>query len=173
MRTADGEWGVARLRSHGRALFWPTVLLLVVCGGVGFGYGRLPEEWQNLAILGAAALLVLVGCVGPYMRWMARTFTITSERTILRSGVFVRERQDVRHARLEEVTVRRSGLQLLFATGDVLLHSGGSRPAVLRDVSSPKLVAEAIDDLVDDAPVEDWDDDEYDLDSDFPETSIR
>ncbi|NYF11568.1 putative membrane protein YdbT with pleckstrin-like domain [Leifsonia sp. AK011] len=173
MRTSDGEWVVARLRSHGRALFWPTLLLLLVSGGIGFGYGRLPEEWQNLAILGAAALIVLVGCVGPWVRWMARTITITSERIILRSGVLVRERQEVRHSRIEEVAVRRSGLQLVFATGDVLLHTGASRPVVLRDVSSPKLVAEAIDDLVDDAPGEDWDDDEYDADGDFPETSIR
>ena len=104
---------------------------------------------------------------------MARTITITSERIILRSGVLVRERQEVRHSRIEEVAVRRSGLQLVFATGDVLLHTGASRPVVLRDVSSPKLVAEAIDDLVDDAPGEDWDDGEYDADGDFPETSIR
>lgn len=173
MRLSEGEWVVVRLRSHGRALFWPTVLLLVVSGGVGFGYGRLPEEWQNLAILGAAALIVLVGCVGPYVRWMARTITITSERVVLRSGVLVRERREVRNSRIEEVTVRRRGLQLLFATGDVLLDTGASRPVVLRDVSSPKLVAEAIDDLVGDAPDDDWDDDEYDADGDFPETSIR
>ena len=149
MRKAEGEWVIARLRSHARELFWPTVLLLAVCGGVGFGYGQLPEEWQNLAILGAAALLVLVGCVGPYSRWLARTITITNERTILRSGVLVRSRQEVRHARVEDVILRRGAVQMLFGTGDVLLDTGGARPAVLRDVSSPKLVAAALDDLLD------------------------
>ena len=171
MRLAEGEWVIARLRSHGRELFWPTVFLLAICAGVGFGYGQLPEEWQNLAILAVAALLILVGCVTPYCRWLARTFTITSERTIVRSGVLVRSRQDVRHARVEEVTVRRGGLQLLFGTGDVVLDSGGARPTTLRDVFSPALVAEAIDEVLDQRPDGAWDDDDFD--DDFPETSIR
>ncbi len=172
MKKADGEWVVARLRSHGRALFWPTLLLLLVCAATGFAYGRLPEEWQNLAVLGAAALVIVVGCVAPYFRWLARTVTITNERTILRSGVLVRSRQDIRHARVQEVTVRRGGLQLLFGTGDVLLDSGGARPAILRDVSSPKLVAEALDDLLDELPEAPWSD-SGDIDDDFSETWIR
>jgi len=168
VRTAEDEWVIARLRSHGRALFWPTILLLVVSAAVGFAYGRLPEEWQNLAILGLAALIVLLGCAVPLFRWMSRTITITTERTILRSGVLVRTRQEIRHARVEEVVVRRGGLQVLFGTGDVLLDSGGAKSAVLRDVSSPKLVAKVIDELLDDLPDDDW----YD-DDDLPETSIR
>ena len=57
---ATPESVVARLRPHGRALFWPTLALLLIVAATAYYFGRLPEDWQNLALLGVAALLALL-----------------------------------------------------------------------------------------------------------------
>lgn len=145
---AEPERVIARVRSHARALALPSLLLVLVCAGVGYLGGSLPEAWQNLAVLGLAVLLVVVGWFVPLCGWLARNYTVTSRRTVLRSGVFVRTRQEVLHSRVVDVTVRKSALQSLFGSGDVLIGVGSPRPVVLRDVPSPDLVADALHELV-------------------------
>ncbi|MGX5680800.1 PH domain-containing protein [Schumannella luteola] len=145
---AESERVLARVRSHARALALPSLLLLLVCAGLGYLGGRLPEAWQNLALLGLAVVLVVVGWLAPLCRWLARNVTITSRRTVLRSGVVVRTRQEVLHSRIVDVTVRKTVLQSLFGSGDVLLGTGAGRPLVLRDVPTPDLVADALHELM-------------------------
>ncbi|MDO7881102.1 PH domain-containing protein [Salinibacterium soli] len=147
--SAEPERVLARVHSHARAMVLPSLFLLAVCAGLGYIGGRLPEAWQNLAVLGLAALLVVVGWLVPLVRWLARTVTITSRRAVLRSGVVVRTRQEVLHSRIYEVTVRKSAMQSLVGSGDVLLGVGAGRPVVLRDIPSPDLVADALHELMD------------------------
>jgi uncharacterized membrane protein YdbT with pleckstrin-like domain len=145
---ATPESVVARLRSHGRALFWPTVALLLIVGAAAYSYGRFPEVWQNLAILGLAALLTLLFWVVPLLLWLGRNYTITTRRIILRSGFIVRVRQELLHSRGYDVTVRKNGLQSVFGSGDVQINTGLERPVVLRDVPSADLVQAALHDLM-------------------------
>ncbi len=140
---------VARVRPHARVLFWPTMLLIVVCAALGYVTSVLTVPWQQLAALGIGVALIVVGWLMPVVFWLARNYTITSRRTILRSGVFVRSRQEVLHSRTVGVTVRKGAVQTVFGTGDVLLNVGTHRPVVLRDLPSPDLVASALHELVD------------------------
>jgi membrane protein YdbS with pleckstrin-like domain len=139
---------VARLRPHGRALFWPTVLLIALAGSVGFFAGLLPEEWMRLALVGVAALLALVGWLAPLCRWLARRYTITTRRTVVRTGILVRSRQELLHSTVHDLTLRRGALQTVFRSGDVVLDSGMDRPVVLADVPSADLVLAVLHDLV-------------------------
>ncbi|HEX4443456.1 MAG TPA: PH domain-containing protein [Galbitalea sp.] len=139
---------VARLRQHGRALFWPCFVLVAVAFASGYAYGRFPESWENLAVLAAGVLLVVLLWLFPVVVWLSRNYTITSRRVILRSGVLVRVRQEVLHSRSFDVTVRKSGLQGLVGSGDVEINAGPDRMVVLRDVPSANLVQAALHDLI-------------------------
>lgn len=139
---------VARLRPHARALFWPTALLVVVSAALGFFSGMLTEGWQVIAALGAALVIVVVGWLLPLCAWLARNYTITTRRIVLRSGIFVRLRQELLHSRGYDVTVRKNSLQSLFGSGDVQVNTGLDRPVVLRDVPSADLVQAALHDLM-------------------------
>ena len=119
------EQVVARLRPHVRGLVWPGILLLLVAAATGFFAGTLPEEWMNLAVLVAAGILVLLGCVVPWVRWLSRGYTITTRRTVVRSGVLVRERRELLHSRASDVSVRASPLQAMVGAGDVRLGTRG------------------------------------------------
>jgi membrane protein YdbS with pleckstrin-like domain len=145
---ATPESVVARLRPHGRALFWPTVALLLIVAVTAYFFGHFPEEWENLALLGVAALLALLLWVVPLLLWLGRNYTITTRRIILRSGFLVRVRQELLHSRGYDVTVRKNGLQSVFGSGDVQINTGLERPVVLRDVPGADLVQAALHDLM-------------------------
>lgn len=139
---------IARLRAHGRHLFWPLALLIVDAGATVFAVGTLPDGWMRIAAGAAGGLLAVFGVLAPVLRWATRRATITTRRLVLRSGMLVQTRQELPHGRGYGVTVRRSGLQHLFRSGDVTVTAGQDPPLVLRDVAQPHLVAEVLHDLV-------------------------
>jgi uncharacterized membrane protein YdbT with pleckstrin-like domain len=144
----SSEVVLARLRPHGRRMFWPSLALIVIAGAAGYLFGRFPESWENLAVLGGAVILVLVFWFIPLLAWLACNYTITTRRIILRSGLAVRVRQELLLSRAFDVTVRKGGLQSLFGSGDVEVNSGPDRWVVLRDVPRANLVQAALHDLI-------------------------
>jgi uncharacterized membrane protein YdbT with pleckstrin-like domain len=139
---------VARLRSHGRYLVWPTLALLAI---VGFGFyfiGNFSELWENLAALGAAIFLGVVLWLLPVLGWLGRQYTITTRRIVVRYGIVVRVRQELLHSRGYDVLVRQNAVQGMFGSGDVQINTGLEHPVVLRDIPGAHLVQEAIHDLM-------------------------
>ena len=146
--TQDTERVVARLRPHGRALFWPSVLLIAVAAAVGYFQGSFSESWQNIALLAGAALVLVLSWLLPLVAWLGTRYVITTRRIILRTGFFVRIRQELLHSRGYDVTVRQNGLQSLFRSGNILINTGLDRPVALRDVPGADLVQAALHDLM-------------------------
>lgn len=139
---------VARLRPHGRRLFWPSILLIATIGAVAFFFGRLGEEWQNLSLLAGGALFIVLVWVLPLLSWLSHRYIITTRRLVLRKGFFVRTRQELLHSRGYDVTVRKNALQSMFGSGDVRINTGLDRPVVLHDVPGADLVQSALHDLM-------------------------
>jgi membrane protein YdbS with pleckstrin-like domain len=145
---SPAERVVARLRPHARILFWPTLLLVAVCGATGYFYGNLPERWQNIAVIAGAVLVIVFLWLLPLVFWLNRRYTITTRRIIFRHGFFVRTRQELLHSRGYDVTVRQNWLQSAFGSGDVRINSGLEHPLVLKDVPNADLVQKALHDLM-------------------------
>lgn len=148
---APVERVVARVRRHARMLILPTVLLIATTGLTAYALSVLPEAWQRIAVAVVALVVVLLGSFLPFLAWLTRRTTITTRRIILRSGVFVRIRQELLHSRGYDVTVRRSWAQGAFGSGDVRINTGHDHPVVLRDVPGPQSVQAALEELMDDA----------------------
>ncbi len=139
---------VARLRPHGRAMFWPSLALILIVGFAAYFYGQFPQTWENLGVLVGAALLALLLWVIPLFAWLGRNYTLTTRRIVLRSGFLVRVRQELLHSRGYDVTVRKTALQSAFGSGDVQINTGLDHPVVLRDVPNADLVQAALHDLM-------------------------
>jgi uncharacterized membrane protein YdbT with pleckstrin-like domain len=103
---------------------------------------------MNLAVLAGAGILVVLFCLVPWLRWLSRGYTITTRRTVVRSGMLVRERRELLHSRASDVTVRSSPWQSMVGSGDVLVGTRGEDPLVLKDVPSAKLVQATLHDLI-------------------------
>ena len=144
----QGETVVARLRPHARALFWPTLLLLLVSAALGFLSALFREQWQGIVMLSVAGVVLLAGWLAPLLRWTARRYTITTRRVVVASGILSRSRQEVLLSRISDVAVHRRGVQAVFRSGDVVLNGQHEHPVVLVDVGSAGLVQAAIHDLV-------------------------
>ena len=139
---------IARVRPHARALTLPSIALVGASGGMTYGLFAVDELWQRLAV--AAGGVVAIGLLWmlPLLRWLSTQYLITTRRLVLRRGLLVRTRQEVLLSRSSDVSVRRSGLQSMFRSGDVLIGAGLDRPIMLRDVPRAELVQEALADLM-------------------------
>jgi membrane protein YdbS with pleckstrin-like domain len=144
----EAERIVASLRPHGRALFWPSLLLIADAGVVSYFAGSFPEEWQNIAVLCAGGAIAVLFWVLPLFGWLSRRYVITTRRIVLRHGLFVRSRQELLHSRGYDVTVRKNALQSLFRSGNVEINTGLDHPVVLRDIPGADLVQEVLHDLM-------------------------
>ncbi len=146
--TQETEHLIASMRSHGRALFWPTIVLIGSLGATSYFYGRLPETWQNIGILVAGVFLIIALWLLPLLAWLGRRYTITTRRIVLRRGFFVRVRQELLHSRGYDITVRKNALQSMFGSGDVQINTGLEHPVVMRDVPGADVVQGALHDLM-------------------------
>ncbi len=144
----DVERVVARLRPHGRALFWPSIVFIGSVGGMAYFSGRLPALWQNQALIGGGLLLIVLASLLPLVSWLGKRYIITTRRIILRRGFFIRVRQELLHSRGYDITVRKNSLQSLLRSGDVLINTGLDHPVALRDIPDADLVQGALHDLM-------------------------
>ncbi|MCB1282287.1 MAG: PH domain-containing protein [Salinibacterium sp.] len=144
----EAEHLVASLHSHRRALFWPTLVLVSSVGAMTYLYGNLPLAWQNLAVLVAGGLVILLLWLLPLLAWLGRRYTITTRRIVLRRGFIVRARQELLHSRGYDITVRKNALQSMFGSGDVRINTGLDHPVVLKDVPNADLIQSALHDLM-------------------------
>jgi len=144
----ETEQLVASLRSHGRALFWPSLVLIGAVGGLTYFYGHFEQAWQNVAVLVAAVLVIVLLWLLPLLNWLGRRYSITTRRIVLRRGFFVRVRQELLHSRGYDITVRKNALQSMFGSGDVRINTGLDHPVTLRDVPNADLVQSALHDLM-------------------------
>ena len=146
--SVDAEQLVASLRSHARALFWPSLILIGAAGAMAYFYGQFREPWQNIMVLVGGLFVILVFWLVPMLTWLGRRYTITTRRIVLRRGFFVRVRQELLHSRGYDITVRKNALQSMFGSGNVHINTGLERPIVLRDVPNADLVQSALHDLM-------------------------
>lgn len=147
-RGSSQEHVVARMHSSARRLILPALIVIATCGAAGYFTGRLPERWQNIALpFAALAVVILLGLL-PFVVWLARVYTLTTRRLVIRTGFFVRTRQEVLLTRGFDVTVRRGPLQALAGSGDIFVDTGSDSVVVLKDVPGAVQVQAALSDLM-------------------------
>ncbi len=148
---ADDEYVVVRCRPHWRALTWPVLVLFVFAAGLGVLLAALPATvkpvgtWVLVAVFAflAVALVLL-----PVLRWASTTYTITSRRIMVRTGLLRRAGVDVALNRVSEVSYRRSLADRLFGSGTVLVATHGPTPLQLRSVPDLAGVRRVLGELV-------------------------
>jgi membrane protein YdbS with pleckstrin-like domain len=142
------ELRIARFRSHARRLVWPSLALVIIAGVTGYFYGNLPAPFENWMLLGAAAALVLLLVLLPFLSWWSRTYTITTRRVIEHSGVFGGRSRELSHVRGYSIQLKRGPIQRLWGAGTLVLSNGIDEPMRLANIPSIDLVHECLVDQV-------------------------
>jgi len=139
---------IARLRRHARRLIWPALALIAASGATGYFSGNLPGPLEDWMLWVAAALVILLLVVVPYLRWLSHTYTVTTRRVIERAGLVNRRRTDIPHARGYTISERRGPVQRMWGSGTLILANGVDEPLRLLDIPSVRLVHETLADQV-------------------------
>jgi membrane protein YdbS with pleckstrin-like domain len=138
------EQTVGMLRRHARVLTGPFLVLALTSAALGFFDAQLPEAWMRLTLWVAGAVIVLALVVVPLLAWLGGRVVVTTRRIIIYNGLIVRSRREILLARVSDVTVRRTPLQAVMRSGNMLISLGGEQTVRVRDIPRADLVAAAL-----------------------------
>ena len=131
------EVEVLHLRTHGKALVAPALVLLLLAVGSGIGLAAIPAAWQPWAGGVEFVLVVLVlgaWVVAPYLRWLTTTYTLTDRRIITRRGIINTTGHDLPLSRINNVAYERSLLDRVLGCGTLILTTAAEAPVALHDI---------------------------------------
>ena len=106
------------------------------------------SKLSRLILYGVAGVVVLLLVVVPYLRWLSRTYTVTTRRVIARSGLVRRTRTEMGHARGYTIAERRGPIQRLWGAGTLTLTNGVDAPLRMVDIPAVRLMNETLADQV-------------------------
>lgn len=122
---SDDETIVREFRPHWFLLvvpiLWTVLAVAVYVAAVVF----LDIGWLETAI-GVVFLIGLVPfALVPVIRWFFTEYLLTSERLILRTGVFAKSGIEIPLEKINNVIFEQNILERLFGSGDLLIESAG------------------------------------------------
>jgi membrane protein YdbS with pleckstrin-like domain len=125
-------------------LFAVTVVLAGACYAIVADVAR----WAALALAGAL-VLCLLWLVARYLRWATTSLVVTSQRLVLRKGVFGRSGREILLERLSDISYHQSLLDRVLGAGDIMLESPGrDGQEVFEDLPRPVAIQSEINRLV-------------------------
>lgn len=150
---AEGESVIMRLRTHRKVLLKPVAWIVVLGAVAVAAWAMAPmfglPSWASLFVTAAAALLVVVATVPPYLRWLTTTYIITNQRVSLRTGILTHTGRDIPLYRINDVTFEKQLNDRLFGCGTLVISDGSDREGmVLDDVPDVEVVQRTLQDLV-------------------------
>jgi len=143
----ENEVVILDLRPHWWVLVGSALLLAITLGlaiALSIVVPGLAHDPALIASL-VLVLVVLVRFVRRYARWATTNMVLTSERLILRAGVFAKSGREIPLTRINDISYRQRFSERLIGAGDLLVESAGERgQEVLRMVPRPTRVQQAI-----------------------------
>jgi uncharacterized membrane protein YdbT with pleckstrin-like domain len=119
-----------------------VILAGAIAAGVTAAGDGVDAGWISIA---AVAILVIVVVVG-WLKRLATTYTITTNRLVIRRGILSRAEQHSRVDRIQNVTTNQSVLERLLRVGTVEFDTAAGEDDELkfRGVGSPHDVVDAV-----------------------------
>ncbi|SER58999.1 PH domain-containing protein [Propionibacterium cyclohexanicum] len=145
---------VVRLRSHPRVLMGPAFMLILLAAGFGIVIGQVPRNWGSAVSwvrIGLAAIFlvcVVIFVLSPALRWLTTSYTITTRRIMLRTGLVHRSGHDLPLNRISDVAFRRSLLDRLCGCGTIRLVTSSEQPLELPGVPEVADVQNVLAELI-------------------------
>jgi uncharacterized membrane protein YdbT with pleckstrin-like domain len=125
-----GEDMVLRLHPHGKIMFKPALILLLIVAAAITIVLLLPQDviglWPIRLGVGFAALIAAVVWFGiPFLRWRTTRYEVTSRRLRLREGIVSRSGRDFPLNRISDVSFSQGVLDRMFGCGRLIVESPG------------------------------------------------
>ncbi len=133
----EDEEVVLELRPHWKRLIVPALLTPVIVGAASVLAFRVPGGgfggYARWAIAAVAAVLFLVVCAWPFLRWRTTNYVFTNRRVVIRTGVLSRTGRDIPLTRVNDVSFFHSLVDRMLGCGTLTVESAGERGQVVLD----------------------------------------
>jgi uncharacterized membrane protein YdbT with pleckstrin-like domain len=143
----ENEAVVLDLRPHWWVLVGSAVLLALSLALAIVVSVAVPGVAHDPVLIAAlvVVLVALVRFVRRYARWATTNMVLTTDRLILRAGVFAKSGREIPLERINDLTYRQRFFERLIGAGDLRVESAGERgQETLRMVPRPMRVQQAI-----------------------------
>src|SRR4051812_14954698 len=134
--TAD-ERVVSHLHPHWKALIRPILIFVVAVAVVVVASVFLPVAgWAKPTLLAVGAVAVVLALwltVWPWLGWRNTPHAPSTERVIMRHGVFSRAGRDIPLGRVNDVSFSHTLLERMLGCGTLTIESAGERGQVVLD----------------------------------------
>lgn len=150
---SSGEHVVLELREHWKHLLGTIGICLAALVGLLLVLAVSPESgflaWlDTLGWVAFAGIVLLFGVV-PVLRWWNRTYTLTNERLVTRSGVLRRSGRDIPLSRINDVAFDQGILDRMVGAGTLKVSAASEEgTVVLKDIPQIHQVSLRINELV-------------------------
>jgi uncharacterized membrane protein YdbT with pleckstrin-like domain len=129
-----GERVVSHQHPHWKALIRPVLVLLVSIAAVIAALVYTPASWgtagvYTVGVVGVIAFFPLV--LWPWLRWRTTHYVFTTERVILREGIFSRQGRDIPIGRVNDVSFSHNLIERMLGCGTLTIESAGERGQVV------------------------------------------
>lgn len=149
----EGEHEVMTTRTHVKALFLPGLLLVVTCAVAGFVLA-VAQNTEHSGVLSAVILLVAVlvlvwWALRPFLRWFARTYTVTNRRLVEQTGILTRSGRVIPWSRVNDVGFEKNLSDRILRCGTLVIHDASEQAGLrLEDVPHVEDVHRTVTDLI-------------------------
>lgn len=139
------------LRTHVKVLLAPAMALVLLGGVLGAGTALVPSAYRPVgqyAVAAGVLALALWWSVAPFLRWVGRTYTITTHRLVTCEGLISRSGHSVPLVRILDVSYERSLGDRLLGCGTLVVQTAAEGALVLHDVPAVAHAHRVLRDLI-------------------------
>lgn len=146
----EGEHVVVSCRTHVKALFGPSILLLIVLvGGIVLTVLEIGNDTVDKTINYAAwvlmAVVVVWWVVKPFLTWWSTTYTFTNRRLMFRTGFIAKEGRTIPLNRISGVDFEIDLTDRLFGCGTLVVTDASEAGRVeLHDIPKVEQVQKVV-----------------------------
>ncbi len=154
-----GERVVVHKHPHWKVLVFPTVLFLAIVAALAFmivwigkwdDAGFTTHRWWYLAISAVAAVLFVVFCLVPYLRWATEHFVLTTAHVFFRTGILHRRQHQIPLIRVQNIETIVTFWGRIFGYGTLIVDSAADEPLEFSNVASLSRIQGTLNQLISD-----------------------
>lgn len=149
----EGEQTVTTTRTHIKALVVPFLILIAVSGAGTFLASRawgIANHILTWIIIGIGVVLVVLGSVIPFLRWITWTYTLTNKRIVEQRGILTRSGRVIPLNRINDVAFEKNLNDRILGSGTLIISDASEQAGLqLRDIPHIEDLHRTVTTLVD------------------------
>lgn len=154
---ADGERVVLHKHPHWKVLVLPGLAFVVIIAAASFliawvgrwdDTGLTTHRWWYVGIGVVGAVLLVLACGVPFLRWRCEHFVLTTAHVFFRTGILSRRLHQIPLVRVQNVETIVSFWGRIFRFGSLIVESAADEPLEFSNVAAIDTVQGTLNRLI-------------------------